>query len=240
MDYLSGGELFFHLRKRGIIQEFECRFYMAEMVLAIEYLHLIGIIHRDLKPENVLLAADGHLMLTDFGLAKETGSQETSRTLCGTNEYMAPEMLTRNGYGKSVDWWAAGILMYEMIAGRPPFQGETQLELDRKILSEKVKLPPHVSPMAHSLLKGLLEKDVNKRLGATKGNMFSIGGVAALKQHEFFSDLDWIALYHKEIQPVIDVTQGGSEDTQNFDEEFTSQGVSQSMIEVYTLHLFSF
>jgi p70 ribosomal S6 kinase len=112
---------------------------------------------------------------------------------------MAPEMLTRNGYGKSVDWWAVGILMYEMIAGNPPFQAESQLELDRKILSEKLKLPPYCSPFAHSILKGLLEKDVNKRLGAAKGNMFSIGGVAALKQHEFFAPIDWNALYHKQV-----------------------------------------
>lgn len=104
MDYLSGGELFFQLKRRGLIMEEEARFYTAEIVLAIDFLHNCGIIHRDLKPENVLLAGDGHIALTDFGFAKETGNSENNRTLCGTSEYMAPEMLTRNGYGKAVDW----------------------------------------------------------------------------------------------------------------------------------------
>ena len=129
MDFLGGGELFFHLKRRGLILEKEVRFYLAEMVLAIEFLHNKGIIHRDLKPENVLLRDDGHVCITDFGLAKEIGDLESARTLCGTSEYMAPEMLTRNGYGKGVDWWSLGALCYEMLSGKPPFTAKTQKDL---------------------------------------------------------------------------------------------------------------
>ena len=129
MDFLGGGELFFHLKRRGLILEKEVRFYLAEMVLAIEFLHNKGIIHRDLKPENVLLRDDGHVCITDFGLAKEIGDLESARTLCGTSEYMAPEMLTRNGYGKGVDWWSLGALCFEMLSGKPPFTAKTQKDL---------------------------------------------------------------------------------------------------------------
>jgi len=196
MDFLSGGELFFHLKRKGLILEAEARLYLAEMVVAIEFLHSMGVVHRDLKPENVLLRPDGHVCLTDFGLAKEVGDNTQVRTLCGTSEYMAPEMLLRNGYTKAVDWWSLGALFFEMLAGKPPFTAKTPKELDRKILSEKFSIPPYVTATAASLLKGLLEKDVNKRLGAKKSTMFSIGGVAGLKQHEFFTDtggapLDW-------------------------------------------------
>jgi p70 ribosomal S6 kinase len=107
-------------------------------VLAIEHLHTCNVLHRDLKPENVLLATDGHICLTDFGLAKETDHRDSERTLCGTSEYMAPEMLTRNGYGKAVDWWSLGALFFEMMVGEAPFTGKTAKEVERKILSEKV------------------------------------------------------------------------------------------------------
>lgn len=169
MEFLPGGELFLHLRKRGIILEKDVVFYLGEMILAIDFLHGRGVIHRDLKPENVLLRRDGHLCITDFGLAKEIGQGGGGssgggggpvRTLCGTSEYMAPEMLSRSGYGKGVDWWALGALCYEMLVGKPPFQAKTQPELDRKILSEKLSLPPYLSATAHSLLRGMLDKDM--------------------------------------------------------------------------------
>eukprot|EP01034_Spumella_vulgaris_P040407 gene40407-49973_t len=134
MDFLSGSELFYHLKRRGIILEKEVVFYMAEMIVAIDFLHNKGIIHRDLKPENVLLRNDGHVCITDFGLAKEIGDGNFARTLCGTSEYMAPEMLIRNGYGKAVDWWSLALLS-EMLSGKAPFTAKTSKELDRKILS---------------------------------------------------------------------------------------------------------
>eukprot|EP01036_Dinobryon_divergens_P028029 gene28029-36911_t len=248
MDFLGGGELFHLLRQRGLILESEIRFYLAEMVQAIEFLHNHNILHRDLKPENVLLNSDGHVAITDFGLAKEIGDGVVARTLCGTSEYMAPEMLTRTGYGKGVDWWALGALCFEMVSGRPPFQARSQKDLDRKIMSEKFTAPPYLQASTHSLLKGLLEKDMNKRLGAAKSTMFSVGGVSALKQHAFFDGIDWNALARKDIAPPINLSslqQKGGKDLQApatdadgtptltscFAAEFTDQHISLSMIE---------
>lgn len=191
MDFLAGGELFFHLKRKGLILEHEARLYLAEMVLAVEFLHSMGVVHRDLKPENVLLHRSGHVCLTDFGLAKEVGDSSKVRTLCGTSEYMAPEMLLRNGYTKAVDWWSLGALFFEMLTGKPPFTAKSSKELDRKIMSDKPCIPSYITAPAASLLKGMLEKDVNKRLGSVKSTMFAIGGVVSLKAHVFFSDLDW-------------------------------------------------
>ena len=175
MDFLAGGELFFHLKRRGLILEAEIRFYLAEITLALEFLHDMGIIHRDLKPENILLRANGHIALTDFGLAKEANNHEQVRTFCGTSEYMAPEMLSRNGYGRGVDWWALGALCFEMLTGKAPFTAKSEKELFKKIMFEKISCPPFLTGSAISLLRGLLEKDVNKRLGAAKSTMFNIG-----------------------------------------------------------------
>lgn len=238
MSFLGGGELFFHLKRRGLIREHEARFYAGEMILAIDFLHSMGIVHRDLKPENVLLDWEGHVTLTDFGLAKEIGEGADVRTLCGTSEYMAPEMLVRNGYGKAVDWWSLGALLFEMLAGQPPFTAGKggQKELDRKIISERLSCPPHLTATAHSLLKSLLEKDPSKRLGCAKGTMFNIGGVTALKNHDFFRGICWDSLLKKTHgPPPIAVNAGGSDDpgddTSHFHEGFTSQCLSPSVVE---------
>lgn len=251
MDFLSGGELFFHLKRIGLILERDARFYFCEMILAIEFLHSINIIHRDLKPENVLLRSDGHICITDFGLAKEIGDQANARTLCGTSEYMAPEMLVRNGYGKGVDWWSLGALFYEIMTGKPPFRAPNQKDLDRKILTEKVSFPSFLSTNSHSLLKGMLEKDVNKRLGASKSTMFSLGGVSALKKHVFFEGIDWVVVQHLQYSPPIDFSSlsltskgnlspiatsnsqlnGLDSLTLNFANDFTDQDISRSIVE---------
>ena len=249
MDFLQGGELFFHLKRRGLIIEKDARFYFGEMILAIEFLHSQGIIHRDLKPENVLLRGDGHVCITDFGLAKEIGDVEKVRTLCGTSEYMAPEMIARNGYSKAVDWWSLGALFFEMLTGNPPFQAKNgnQKELDKKILTEKFVSPSYLTANAVLLLKGLLEKDATKRLGAAKGNMFNIGGVSALKQHCFFDGFNWAALAKLELVPpdvlsYDNSVAGSSKDsnikpvdvndpTRHFHEGFTGQNISLSVID---------
>lgn len=244
MDYLSGGELFFHLRKQGLILEDTARFYVAEMVLALEHLHSQGIIHRDLKPENVLVGKDGHLCLTDFGLAKELtalsvggedgGDEDGARaqTVCGTNEYMCPEMILKKGYGKAADWWSLGALMYEMMAGHPPFRAKTVKDLNRKILHEKLSLPPFLTSDAHAVLKGLLERNVQKRLGATRATMFEVGGVAALKATRFFKKIDWQLLLKKQLPAPVIPPVAHECDTSNFDDEFTNMDLSLSLVEI--------
>jgi serine/threonine protein kinase len=165
------------------------------MILAIEALHNLNIVHRDLKPENVLLTIDGHISITDFGLAKEIGaSDKLTRTLCGTSEYMAPEMIARSGYGKAVDWWSLGVLFFEMLTGKLPFfvKNGNQKELDKKIMTEKFVAPNFLTGNAQTLLRGMLDKDPNKRLGASKASMFQVGGVALLKRHPFFEGAQYL------------------------------------------------
>lgn len=216
MNLLNGGELFYHLRKRGLITQTQTKFYAGEIILAIEFLHSKEIVHRDLKPENILLDSYGHICVTDFGLAKEIEFSTELRTLCGTSEYMAPEMLTRNGYGKAVDWWALGALCYEMMVGHAPFQSKNQKELDRKILNEKIVLPSYLTASSHSLLKGLLEKNPAMRLGCTKSTMFTVGGMSLLKNHAFFEGIDWHDLLHKRITPPIDIVVTSETDISHF------------------------
>jgi serine/threonine protein kinase len=140
MEYMNGGQLFYHLRKQIMFNDDLVQFYAAEMVLALDHLHSIGIIHRDLKPENILLDGKGHIAITDFGFAKEgilDLDQNSCKTICGTVEYMAPEMIKGTGHGKSVDWWSLGILIFDMLTGTPPFVSKNQAVLERKKLSKK-------------------------------------------------------------------------------------------------------
>eukprot|EP00903_Cladosiphon_okamuranus_P007664 g7432.t1 len=231
MEYLPGGELFFHLSKKGLFLEEYAKFYAAEMVLALEFLHGKGIIHRDLKPENLLLGANGHICVTDFGLAKELSHEEQDglKTICGTNEYMAPEMILRKGYGKAVDWWSMGALMYEMTAGYPPFQGKTPKDLNRKILNERVSLPKWLSQTAHQVLRGFLERNVSRRLGAKKTTMFDIGGATAVKQHPFFEGIDWAKLLALQVEPPLKPDLASMTDTSNFAQEFVGMALPRSL-----------
>jgi serine/threonine protein kinase len=182
LDFVPGGHLFFSLYRHGVFDEAVARLYAAEIVLALDYLHSNGIVHRDLKPENVLLDADGHVRLTDFGLAKPDMGGPGARTnsFIGTMEYMAPEVVEGKGHGKEVDWWSAGILLYEMLAGVPPFRAKSRQALQQQITQGKVKWPKFLSPAALSLLKGLLARDPEKRLGAGPN------GGAGIRAHAFF------------------------------------------------------
>jgi len=207
MTYLPGGELFDFLRSRGFFAEDVAAFYAAETTLALEHLHASGVIHRDLKPENLLLDLEGHVVVTDFGLAKMFESHdEVHRTLCGTDAYMAPEMVARRSYGRAVDFWSLGVLIYEMLAGKPPFAAKDVKDLHRKILTEKVKFPsPNFSATGVACLRGLLERQVPKRLGSTKATMFEVGGVDALKQHAFFKRIEWQPLARRESPAPLQV-----------------------------------
>ena len=235
MDYCAGGELFMWLGKNGVFLEKTASFYVAEIVLALEHLHSHNVLHRDLKPENILLGTDGHLRLTDFGLAKEV-DQEKNLTVCGTQEYMAPEMIARVGYGKAADFWSLGCIAYEMLAGDPPFSSKKGAkDLFQKIMTERVKMPPYSTAAAHKLLKGLLNRNVSMRLGAAKGTMFQVGGVSQLKQLDFFTQhWKWDKLESKTEDPPQQFHIENEEDVQHFHSEFTGMVLPRSVTEMST------
>jgi serum/glucocorticoid-regulated kinase 2 len=218
MDYLGGGELFHHLKKEGRFKEAKTRFYIAEITLAIEHLHNNHVIYRDLKPENVVLGTDGHIALTDFGLAKEWRVRDgPAMTFCGTPEYLAPEVALEKGYTSAVDWWSLGVLLFEMLVGYPPFISDTVKEMYEMICNGHVRFPEFLSPVARSILKGLLEKDPEKRLGS--GPMSG----AEVRAHPFFKSINWTDLYDKRIRPPFVPSKVATEKAQLFDTEFTSE-----------------
>lgn len=162
MDFVNGGELFFHLRKDLKFSEERTRIYSAEILTALEYLHKQGIIYRDLKPENVLLDSDGHVKLTDFGLSKKFFSGEKKTySLCGTPEYIAPEILKGIGHDQAVDFWSFGALTYEMLSGAPPFYNRNKDIMFKDMLTKPVVIKAHFSPEAADLIRNLLQVDVS-------------------------------------------------------------------------------
>ncbi|XP_018575257.2 ribosomal protein S6 kinase beta-1 [Anoplophora glabripennis] len=196
LEYLSGGELFMHLEREGIFLEDTACFYLSEIILALEHLHGQGIIYRDLKPENILLDAQGHVKLTDFGLCKEHIREGIlTHTFCGTIEYMAPEILTRHGHGKEVDWWSLGALMYDMLTGAPPFTAENRKKTIEKILKGKLNLPPYLTADARDLVRKLLKRQVSSRLGAAPED------AKAVKQHQFFKHINWDDVLSRKLDP---------------------------------------
>ena len=174
----------------------------------IEYLHSKNIIYRDLKPENILIDRQGYLKLTDFGFAKVCEGR--TYTLCGTPEYLAPEILLNKGHGKPVDWWTFGVLLYEMLAGIDPFNDEDPMLIYQKILKGKLKFPSSFNSNAKSLVKHLLEHDLSKRYGNLKG------GVNDIKNHRFFKNVDWNGLLTYKIQPAYVPKVSGGGDVGNF------------------------
>jgi len=218
MEYLAGGELFMQLQKERMLMEDTAIFYLSQVLLALEHLHELGIIYRDLKPENIMLDREGHVKLTDFGCVKESASDEVNYTFCGTVEYMAPEILNRSGrHGKEVDWWSFGILVHDMLTGAPPFTGGNRKIITERVLKSKLQLKKYLTPNAKDILKKLLNKQAENRLGAGEKDS------RAIKEHKFFSGVKWEDVLARTNKPPFQPLLKSEDDFSNFDDEFTSK-----------------
>lgn len=207
MDYLDGGELFFHLRQKGKFDEETTCFYAAQIVLAVAHLHSKNIMYRDLKPENILLDKEGNALITDFGLAKLGMTKDKkTKSMCGTPEYLAPEIIIGKGYDKSADWWSLGIMIYEMLSGKHPYRTKNgdKMAMYQKIIDKPVKMRPEFSREAKSLINGLLAVKTHNRLGC------SDLGFEEIKYHEFFRAIDWDKLEKGLIEPPFSQNELGT------------------------------
>uniref|UniRef100_A0A671PX56 protein kinase C n=1 Tax=Sinocyclocheilus anshuiensis TaxID=1608454 RepID=A0A671PX56_9TELE len=228
IEYVNGGDLMFHMQKQRKLPEEHARFYAAEICIALNFLHEKGIIYRDLKLDNVLLDQDGHIKITDYGMCKEgIRPGDTTSTFCGTPNYIAPEILRGEDYGFSVDWWALGVLMFEMMAGRSPFDiitdnpdMNTEEYLFQVILEKPIRIPRSLSVKAASVLKGFLNKDPKERLGCQVQT-----GFTDIKSHTFFRSIDWDQLEQKQVTPPFKPQITDDYGLDNFDTQFTNEPV---------------
>ena len=214
LEYIAGGELFFHMQKNGTFPMDVVKLYIAEITLALNYLHSNGIVYRDLKPENVLIDIDGHIKLTDFGLSKLAA--ETS-TFCGTNEYLAPEIIARHSYSYSIDYWSLGILTYEMLFGRTPWASQNNAVLFNNIVHADLLFPAEATPEAIDFLTFVLVKDPRKRPGFQE-----------IIHHPFFKEYDFQRVLNKGYTPGFIPKITNQFDPSNFDNEFVSEIANDS------------
>ena len=209
LEYIPGGELFTLLRKKKMFPLEQAKFYIAHIITIFEYIHSKNIIYRDLKPENILITKSGYLKLTDFGFAKYLDNDKTY-TLCGTPEYLAPEIILNKGHGKPVDWWTMGILLYEMLVGIDPFSDDDPMAIYQKIVKGKIHFPKDIDKNAKSLIKHLLNGDTTKRFGCLKN------GVKDIATHRFFDKFNWRNFVYRKMAPPFIPKIGSSNDTSNF------------------------
>jgi len=225
LEFCPGGELFYHLSRAGRFSEGRALFYTAETTSAIAYLHSLRIIYRDLKPENLLLDADGHCKITDFGLSKEGIEDNISaKTMCGTPEYLAPEIVEKKGHGRAVDWYSIGALTYEMLTGLPPYYTRDREKLFQRIRKGDLPYPGYITAVSKSFLQSMLNRDPEKRLGggATDGE--------EVKRHPFFKNLDWMKLDARKIEPPFKPVLKDEHDVKYFEKEFVAQPVVNSEV----------
>lgn len=216
MEYISGGDLMLHIQ-RGQFGSKRAQFYAAEVCLALKYFHENGVIYRDLKLDNILLTLDGHIKIADYGLCKEDmwyGS--TTSTFCGTPEFMAPEILLDKKYGRAVDWWAFGVLIYQMLLQQSPFRGEDEDEIYDAILADEPLYPIHMPRDSVSILQKLLTREPDLRLGSGPTDAQEI------MSHAFFKNINWDDVRDKKVSPPFRPEIKNATDTSNFDSEFTS------------------
>ncbi|XP_030381708.1 putative protein kinase C delta type homolog isoform X3 [Scaptodrosophila lebanonensis] len=226
MEYLNGGDLMFHIQESGRFSEERARFYGAEIISGLKFLHKKGIIYRDLKLDNVLLDYEGHVRIADFGMCKlQIYLDKTADSFCGTPDYMAPEIIKGEKYNQNVDWWSFGVLLYEMLIGQSPFSGCDEDELFWSICNEIPWFPVYITAEATGILKGLLEKDYTKRIGS----QYSPAGDIA--DHLFFRPIDWNLLEKRQIEPPFKPQVKHPLDTQYFDRVFTRERVRLTPID---------
>ena len=191
-EFLPGGDLFTLLKAENNFSLEQSQFYLGQIIFALDYLHSKNLIYRNLKPENILINKNGYIKLSDFELVKELSDR--TYTLCGTPGYMAPEIILNKGYGMGVDWWALGILLYEMICGVDPFADDSPMKIYENILEGKIKFTSDFDDTSKSLIKHLLDRDISRRYGNLKN------GVDDIKNHPFFKSMNWDKLLKQEIQ----------------------------------------
>eukprot|EP01134_Creolimax_fragrantissima_P007769 CFRG7769T1 len=209
LEFINGGEMFTHIHRNRYFSYEVAKHFAAEVVLGFEYLHNLDIVYRDLKPENLLIDNKGHVRITDFGFAKRVADR--TWTLCGTPEYLAPEIILSKGYSHSVDWWALGVLIYEMRCGHAPFYDASQMEMYKKIVEGRVVFPSHFKADEKEIVQAFLTGDLTRRLGNMKN------GVGDIKNMKYFKDTDFGALYNLEITSPYIPKVGGDGDASNFD-----------------------
>ncbi|TPX75542.1 hypothetical protein CcCBS67573_g03186 [Chytriomyces confervae] len=219
MEYVSGGDLMCHIMEKRRFSQPRVKFYACEVLLALEFFHANNIIFRDLKLDNILMCADGHIKLADYGICKENIPYGAfTRTFCGTPDYMAPEILSQKKYNRAVDWWSFGVLIYVMLMGKYPYHGEDENDILNCIMENKIdEFPSNMPKETSSLLQGLLTVDPKRRLGG--GRL----GANEIKRHPYFAGVDWDAFEQRKINPTWRPKIQNERDISNFDSEFTSE-----------------
>jgi serine/threonine protein kinase len=224
-EFMQGGEMFFHLHKEKRFSNEKTRFYIIELILAIEFLHKNKMLYRDLKPENIMIDSNGHIKLTDFGLSKMVKKQKQKVfTICGTPQYLAPEILSDDGYDNSVDWWSLGCVMYEMLVGKAPFRIPKGSYLSADLYKKKITIPEFITDEAKDLISNLLIPNPKKRLG------YGPDGAKKIKEHPYFEGINWDDAWNKKLEPPFVPNLRDETDLKYFDKMFTEEKIEGSKV----------